>query len=81
MKVEGTVTLKVRVTAECTPGDSINVIKISLVKKADEFVKSSGIKPVVTDILIRAFEEADNLPPVNGTEKTIGTISEKPAEE
>jgi len=85
MKVEGTVTLKVRITAECTSGDSMHNIKISLVKKADEYVKTNGIKPVVTDILVRSFEEADSLPPVNGTDKPeptpIPTSQEIPAEE
>ena len=81
MKVEGTVTLKVRVTAECTPGDSMNSIRILLVKKADEYVKTNGIKPVVTDVLIRAFEEADNLPPVNGREKLEPIPQEIPKEE
>jgi len=70
MKVEGTVTLKVRVTADCTPGDTMNSVKTSLVKKADEYVKDNGIRPVVTDILIRSLEDAESLPPVDGTDKT-----------
>ena len=66
MKAEGTITLKVRVSAEVSVGDSVIQLKAALIKAGDTYVRDNKLKPTVTDILIKSVED-DELPPVDAT--------------
>ena len=57
MKIEATVSLEVEVSIDCEGSQTIDEVKIEVVRAADAYVAQHGIKPTVTNLTIREGEE------------------------